>query len=245
MWKCIRLNLVNFLGIYFVAYHVVPGVYYAVDLFRSCDLVMYYVSYLLQFLFCIILLLVYWSTLLRNPHYFITIASRIESRLPISNNPQITTARANTLAQNIHESVIVVAFLIVTTPLYYIPWIGPILYFFYCCWLYSFYCFTYTWNLRPPNLLTDKITYFEFHWLYFIGFGTPFSIVLWYLPLTVSLAVYSVLFPLFVAMALASKPKRPSPKNDLIPHQVAIFHEALWFTHKSIDYGTRIWQAFN
>jgi len=140
-------------------------------------------------------------------------------------------------ADSMLERLLVISYLLIITPLYYVPWIGIPLYFCFCCWLYSFYCFGYKWALRHSNWdLDSRLSYFEFHWIYFLGFGTPFTLALWKFDLVVGLGFYAVLFPIFVAMAQVSHPLRPISTNVVLPHQIAIFHESTWLSHKFLDF---------
>jgi len=70
--------------------------------------------------------------------------------------------------------------------------------------------------------------------------GTPFTLALWKFDLAIGLGFYAVLFPVFVAMAQASHPIRPHPTNVLLPHQISIFHEATWVSHKLLYYFRRL-----
>ena len=46
------------------------------------------------------------------------------------------------------------------------------------CWLYSLYSFEYTW-INAGWTLDQRLEYFETHWAYFLGFGSPFALIIW------------------------------------------------------------------
>lgn len=90
--------------------------------------------------------------------------------------------------------------------IFYIPFIGPPLYFLHSCWLASIYCFEYRWvHLRWTS--NARLDYFERHWLYFAGFGFPVSLVSFLCPRFVDAGVFALFFPLCLLTATAAEPK--------------------------------------
>jgi len=90
--------------------------------------------------------------------------------------------------------------------LYYIPIVGPPLYFLHSCWLASIYCFEYRWvHLRWGS--NARLDYFERHWLYFAGFGFPVSVVSFVSPRFVDTGVFALLFPLCILTATTAEPR--------------------------------------
>ena len=88
------------------------------------------------------------------------------------------------------------------------------------CWLNSLYSFEYTW-INAGWTLDQRLEYFETHWAYFLGFGSPFAFIIWLAGLppvfkcagaahttthTHSAALFALCFPWFIVTAVAAKP---------------------------------------
>lgn len=102
--------------------------------------------------------------------------------------------------------------------LYYLPLVGPALYFLHSCWLAAIYCFEYRWvHLRWRS--NARLDYFERHWLYFAGFGFPVSTVTFLCPRFVDAGVFALLFPLCILTATTAEPRAlklaPAPIRSL------------------------------
>uniref|UniRef100_A0A6B2LBM2 Etoposide-induced protein 2.4 n=1 Tax=Arcella intermedia TaxID=1963864 RepID=A0A6B2LBM2_9EUKA len=235
MWKAVRLNVLCFAGLNVVVSFIMFPLFETwIAAGSETEMQRLFVQFLYYFMTIVFnvffLFPIYVSTVISNSDYYFEIAQRVEKMLPTELKP-VTTAPPprwqDRGADTVYERLIVLSFLIITAPLYFVPYIGTFLYFSYCCWCYGYYCFGYTWLLRRTDWnLENRLNYFELHWVYFLGFGTPFTVLLWYFPLVVGLGIYAVLFPIFVAMAQASTPKRAHSTNRLLPHRISIFYEA-------------------
>lgn len=113
------------------------------------------------------------------------------------------------LARLIHETFRVLqslVYIIEINLLYYLPFVGPPLYFVHSCWLASIYCFEYRWvHLRWGS--NRRLDYFEQHWLYFAGFGFPVSCVSFLCPRFIDAGVFALLFPLSILTAARAEPR--------------------------------------
>jgi len=90
--------------------------------------------------------------------------------------------------------------------LYYVPWLGPPLYFVHSCWMASIYSFEYRWvHLRWTS--NARLDYFEQHWLYFAGFGFPVSLASLLCPRFIDAGVFALFFPMFILTATRAEPK--------------------------------------
>lgn len=99
--------------------------------------------------------------------------------------------------------------------LYYLPFVGPLLYFVHSCWLASIYCFEYRWaHLRWSS--AERLEYFEQHWLYFAGFGFPASFVSFLCPRFIDSGVFALFFPLMILTAARAEPKEQRLAPDCI-----------------------------
>lgn len=94
--------------------------------------------------------------------------------------------------------------------LYYVPFVGPPIYFVHSCWLASMYCFEYRWvHLRWSS--NARLHYFEQNWLYFAGFGFPVSVLSFMCPRFIDTGVFALLFPLCI---LTSAPAQPQELKE-------------------------------
>lgn len=96
-------------------------------------------------------------------------------------------------------------FIIEMNLLFYIPYVGPVIYFIHSCWLASIYCFEYRWMYQRWGSAA-RLDYFERHWLYFVGFGFPLSLVTYLCPRFVDYGVFALLFPIFILMSATAEP---------------------------------------
>ncbi|GAB4848131.1 hypothetical protein Ancab_002797 [Ancistrocladus abbreviatus] len=85
----------------------------------------------------------------------------------------------------------------------FIPYIGKALNFLLLSWMYAYYCFEYKWNLSGVSL-DRRLDFFESNWTFFVGFGNPCVLAIFFLPPLESYAVMATLFPLFVLAATSS-----------------------------------------
>jgi len=97
-------------------------------------------------------------------------------------------------------------FIVEMTVLYYIPFVGPSIYFVHSCWLASIYCFEYRWS-HQHWASSVRLEHFEQHWLYFAGFGFPVSFVSFLCPRFIDAGVFALLFPLCILTATTAEPR--------------------------------------
>jgi len=84
------------------------------------------------------------------------------------------------VAAIVYSCVLGLAFLVFSFTTMWIPYIGEALYFIQLSWLYSYYCFEYRWTLRGKWSLIKRLAYFEEHYIYMLGFGTPFTLAFFF-----------------------------------------------------------------
>ncbi|KAL8143209.1 hypothetical protein V2J09_016241 [Rumex salicifolius] len=85
-----------------------------------------------------------------------------------------------------------------------IPFVGKPINFVLLSWMYAYYCFEYKWNLSGVSL-DKRLDFFESHWAFFAGFGSPCVLAIFFFPPLESYAVMATLFPLFVLTATGSE----------------------------------------
>lgn len=72
------------------------------------------------------------------------------------------------------------------------------------CWMSSFFAYDYIGS-HTKNLL-QRIHYFEERGIFFLGFGTPLTIVSFLLPPIIGDAIYALVYPLLIALVMTTKP---------------------------------------
>lgn len=120
--------------------------------------------------------------------------------------PSKATPPLERLINEAFRALLNLVYIIEMNLLYYIPIIGPPLFFLHSCWLASIYCFEYRWvHLRWTS--NARVDYVERHWLYFAGFGFPMSFVSFLCPRFIDAGVFALLFPLCILTATTAEPR--------------------------------------
>lgn len=120
--------------------------------------------------------------------------------------PTKATPHLERLIQETWRVLVNLVYLLEMYLLYYIPFVGPALYFVHSCWMASIYCFEYRW-VHQRWTANARVDYFERHWLYFFGFGFPVSFLSVLCPRFIDAGVFALFFPLFVLTATKAEPK--------------------------------------
>jgi etoposide-induced 2.4 mRNA len=132
------------------------------------------------------------------------------------------------LSDLIFRTIVIAALSIEASLLSYIPYIGSVISFAHLCWLFSMYCFDYRWSHMGWST-QYRVSYFEKHWAYFMGYGAPLALITVSLPTFVSLGLYALTFPIFVILATVAKPVKRLGRVDLASHaRLPIFSAVSW-----------------
>lgn len=70
---------------------------------------------------------------------------------------------------------------------------------------FAFYCFDYSWALAGFSL-EERLSMFESHWPFMLGFGMPLAAVTLYLRFFWGYVVYALVFPVLMILAIVTKP---------------------------------------
>jgi etoposide-induced 2.4 mRNA len=109
------------------------------------------------------------------------------------------------MAEEIYRIILVGAYMIQVTVCSLVPVVGQVVVVMQLAWLYALYSFEYKWTLQKWTLV-KKLSYFEAHWAYMLGFGTPASIITIVFPKFVGSGVFAISFPLFVLLSVSACP---------------------------------------
>lgn len=105
-------------------------------------------------------------------------------------------------------------FLIESSLVAFVPWIGNFLSFVLTSWLNAYYAFDFVWARQSLSFHT-KLEYFERHWAYMLGFGAPCALASFFFPFFLSAGMWAMLFPVFIVLAIRAKP--PHVHNHIVP----------------------------
>ncbi|XP_020259411.1 protein EI24 homolog isoform X2 [Asparagus officinalis] len=86
----------------------------------------------------------------------------------------------------------------------FIPYVGKTINFLLLSWMYAYYCFEYKWN-HSEMALDKRLDLFESNWAFFLGFGSPCVLAIFFFSPLVSYGVMAILFPLFVLTAAGTQ----------------------------------------
>ncbi|KAI8367665.1 etoposide-induced protein 2.4-domain-containing protein [Radiomyces spectabilis] len=135
-----------------------------------------------------------------------------------SNNRQGSSGIANTV-QSMASTVYTIIFYIncgvFASLLRSIPTVGTLLSFLANCFIMSYYCFEYKWVYYGWTM-EQRLLFVEQNWAYFLGFGLPGTVLTYFLSPLRSGAVFSLIYPSYVIMAMIAVPKSSSPYNHSV-----------------------------
>jgi etoposide-induced 2.4 mRNA len=81
----------------------------------------------------------------------------------------------SSIVWTIYKSMLLLYFMIQSSIVALIPFIGMPASFILTAWLYAFYSFDYVWDNTKNMSVQQRLDYFETHWAYMFGFGNYFS----------------------------------------------------------------------
>jgi len=155
------------------------------------------------------------------------------SRRSAASEPATYTGMLTSIATSAYRIVMVFTSLVVSFALNnlpsipYLPNVGPLLGFCFLCWLDSYYLFEFVWVARGMSL-SRRIRYLEERWAYYLAFGLPSAALCTLGTGLANAAIFALVFPLYVVMAMHAQPvpfdpynpydSRKSSESDVIRH---------------------------
>lgn len=151
----------------------------------------------------------------------------LSTLLSIIKNESIFKALSRTTADILFSIKVELFFMIQAQLVSLTPYAGSILSFGHMSLLYSLYAFEYTWMNFGWSVM-KRLSYVERNWIYFIGFGTPLTVLTNICNSTViSACIFGIVFPLFILSGLEAKPEEEH--NIFSLH---LFSPVIWLTNK-------------
>lgn len=149
------------------------------------------------------------------------------------------TGMLNALATSAYRTVMVLTSVIVSFGLGAIPRAGPLISFAFMCWIDAYYCFEFVWVARGLSL-ASRVRHLEERWAYYFAFGFPSAAICTWGSGLANAALFSLLFPAYIIMAMTARPAPQDPYNPLpsadvvrypsplIPIRLRIFAIVIW-----------------
>lgn len=105
------------------------------------------------------------------------------------------------------RTIILLDYVVVTSVLHLVPYVGWPLATAYTLWVNAYYCFAHAWAARGFSL-GERVAFLQTRWAYLAGFGTPLTLAttLPFLPPLALTGLYATFFPVFLILASVSDP---------------------------------------
>ncbi|KAF9495986.1 hypothetical protein BDN71DRAFT_1446674 [Pleurotus eryngii] len=118
------------------------------------------------------------------------------------------------LATSAYRGVMVFTSVAISFALGYTPYIGPIAGFIFLCWVDAYYCFEFVWIANNFSL-SRRIRHLEERWAYYLTFGLPSSAICMWGSTLANAALFALVFPSFIIMAMHARPVPLDPYNPV------------------------------
>lgn len=126
--------------------------------------------------------------------------------------PSTYTGILNSIATSAYRVVMVSTSVIISFGLRFIPLVGPSLGFAFLCWIDAYYCFEFIWIARGFSL-ARRLRHLEERWAYYFAFGLPTAALCMWGSTLANAALFALVFPAYIIMAMYSKPMPYDPYN--------------------------------
>ncbi|KAF5324855.1 hypothetical protein D9611_004278 [Ephemerocybe angulata] len=128
------------------------------------------------------------------------------------------TGMLKAIATSAYRVVMVFTSLLVSFGLGVIPYAGPVAAFVFFCWIDSYYCFEFVWVARGMSL-SRRVRHLEERWAYYLAFGLPSTAVCMLGSGLSSAALFALIYPAYIILAMHAHPHPIDPYNPQPPSQ--------------------------
>jgi len=132
---------------------------------------------------------------------------------PVTYNGMVTA-----IATSAYRAVMVFTSVGVSFALQNMPYVGPASGFIFMCWVDAYYCFEFVWMARGMSL-SRRIRHLEERWAYYFAFGLPSTAICAWGSGLANVAIFALIFPAFIILAMYARPVPVDPYNPLPPNQ--------------------------
>ncbi|KAG1445195.1 hypothetical protein G6F56_009996 [Rhizopus delemar] len=147
----------------------------------------------------------YFGLLSINGQYFGKVAEK-SYQIQRSQQQKPVTNPVQNVASGIFTTILYINCGITAAILSNIPVLGMPLSLLMNCIITSYYCFEYKWIYMGWNI-EQRLSFMEKHWSFFLGFGFPMTILTFFLTFLRSGAIFNLVYPFFIIMAILAVPK--------------------------------------
>ncbi|KAF9466335.1 etoposide-induced protein 2.4-domain-containing protein [Collybia nuda] len=151
------------------------------------------------------------------------------------------TGMLTAIATSAYRVVMVFTSVILSFALRSIPYIGPLAGFIFLCWLDAYYCFEFVWIARGMSL-SRRVRHLEERWAYYFAFGLPSAALCTFATGLANVAIFALVFPMFIILATHGRPVPLDPYNPLpqdnsdtpqhpspfVPIRIPVFGIIMW-----------------
>ncbi|KAH7912123.1 etoposide-induced protein 2.4-domain-containing protein [Hygrophoropsis aurantiaca] len=187
-----------------------------------------------------------WCNLIAKRTFILQHGSRAAQQQPATYTGMLTM-----LATSAYRAVMVLTSIIVSFALGSIPYAGPAIGFVFLCWVDAYYCFEFIWVARGLSL-SRRVRHLEERWAYYFAFGLPSAAICTWGSGLANAALFALMFPAFIIMAMHAKPIPQDPYNPIpntasdsvdvvrypspyLPIRVPVFAVVIWLNDRIVQ----------
>ncbi|QRW00657.1 Etoposide-induced protein 2.4 (EI24) [Ceratobasidium sp. AG-Ba] len=124
----------------------------------------------------------------------------------------------NAIATSAYRVILIFSYMSISLILSYVPILGSTAAFIFVCWIDAFYCFDFMWDARGMRL-SERMRHEEERWAYFLAFGLPSTAMCMSGSSLANAAVFALVYPAYIIMAMYANPKPDNPYQPLPPSE--------------------------
>ncbi|KIM80806.1 hypothetical protein PILCRDRAFT_822086 [Piloderma croceum F 1598] len=152
-----------------------------------------------------------WCSLIAKRTFVLQHGNRAANQQPVSYTGMLTM-----LATSVYRFVMVFTSVVISFALGTIPVVGPLAGFVFLCWVDAYYCFEFIWIARSMSL-AKRVRHLEERWAYYFAFGLPSAALCMWGSSLANAAIFALMFPAYIIMAMHAHPVPLDPYNPLPP----------------------------